>query len=109
MLKPILDNPVKERILLAILVRKEVYARDVSSIFGCYLLSVQNQLKKLEKGGVLVSRMKGRTRLYTFNPRYPFLDELKKLLQKALTFISDTEKEKYYSPRLRPRRAGKPL
>jgi predicted ArsR family transcriptional regulator len=109
MLKAVLDNSTKERILLTILVRKEVYARGIASIFGIHLLSVQNQLKKLEKGGVLVSRQKGRTRLYSFNPRYPFLDELKSLLNKSLQFIPKQEKNKYYIPRLRPRRAGKPL
>jgi predicted transcriptional regulator len=109
MLKPILDNSIKEKILLAALVQKEVYARGISSTFGTYLLSVQNQLKKLERGGVLLSRLKGRTRLYSFNPRYPFLAELTRLLEKALSFIPRNEKEKYYTPRLRPRRAGKPL
>lgn len=109
MLKPILDNPIKEKILLAVLVQKEVYARGISSTFGTYLLSVQNQLKKLERGGVLVSRLKGRTRLFSFNPRYPFISELKKLLEKAFLFVPNKDKDKYYTPRLRPRRAGKPL
>jgi hypothetical protein len=58
---------------------------------------------------VLASRLKGRTRLYVFNPRYPFLKELKALLEKALQFMPKAEKEKYYMPRLRPRRSGKPL
>ena len=109
MLKPLFDNDKKEKILLSILVQKEVYARDFSSAFKLPLFSVQNQLKNLEKGGVLASRQKGRTRLYSFNPRYPFLAELKGLLSKALQFIPKKEKEKYYTPRLRPRRAGKPL
>jgi predicted transcriptional regulator len=109
MLKPILDNPIKEKILFAVLTQNEVYARGISSTFGIYLLSVQNQLKKLERGSVLISRLKGRTRLYGFNPRYPFLIELKKLLEKALSFVPKNEKEKYYTPRLRPRRANKPL
>jgi hypothetical protein len=108
-LEPILDNKVKERILLTLLVRREEYARDIVGIFGGNLFPVQNQLKKLERGGVLVSWLKGRTRLYSFNPRYPFLKELKKLLEKALQFMPEKEKKKYYTPRLRPRRAGKPL
>ncbi|MFH1387190.1 MAG: winged helix-turn-helix domain-containing protein [bacterium] len=109
MLKPILDSPVKERILFTVLTRKETYARDLVALFGGHLLSVQNQLKKLENGGVLVSQLRGRTRLYSFNPRYPFLDELKALLQKALSFLGKEERKEYYQPRLRPRRAGKPL
>jgi DNA-binding transcriptional ArsR family regulator len=109
MLKPLLDNTIKEQLLLALLTGKELYARDFTAKFKVHLLSVQNQLKKLERGGVVVSRLEGRTRLYSFNPRYPFLNELKNLLSKALTFMSPQEKEAYYTPRLRPRRAGKRL
>jgi DNA-binding transcriptional ArsR family regulator len=109
MLEPILGNNIKEKILLTAFVRQEVYARDIAAIFDIYLLSVQNQLKRLEKGGVLASRLKGRTRLYVFNPRYPFLKELKALLEKALLFIPKAKIDKYYTPRLRPRRSGKPL
>jgi hypothetical protein len=109
MLEPILDNKIKERILLTLLVRKEAYARDIAVIFRSNLFPIQNQLKKLERGGVLASQLKGRTRLYSFNPRYPFLKELRNLLARALDFIPKSEKEKYYTPRLRPRRTGKPL
>ena len=109
MLEPLLDSKIKEKILLTLLVRKEIYARDVAAIFKTSLSPTQNQLKKLEKGGVVVSRLRGRTRLYSINPRYPFLNELRKLLEKALEFVPKKEKEKYYTPRLRPRRAGKPL
>ena len=109
MLESLFDSRIKERILLTLFVRKELYARDLASIFKTSLSPIQNQLIKLERGGVVVSRLKGRTRLYSFNPRYPFLPELKKLLSKALSFVPKKEKEKYYTPRLRPRRAGKPL
>jgi DNA-binding transcriptional ArsR family regulator len=109
MLESVLGNKTKEKILLTLLVRDDIHARDVVAIFRVSLSSVQNQLKRLEKGGVLVSRLKGRTRLYSFNPRYAFLGELKILLKKALDFIPKGEKEKYYAPRLRPRRSGKPL
>ena len=69
---------------------------------------VQNQLKKMEVGGVLVSRKVGRTRLFTFNPRYPFLKELQNLLEKALTFYPAEMQEKLLMNRRRPRRSGKP-
>jgi len=109
MLKAILDNKTKEKILLTLFVAKEAYARDLVVVFKGNLSSIQNQLKKLERGGVIVSRLKGRTRLYSFNPRYPFKKELEALLEKALSFMPKEQKKKYYTPRLRPRRAGKPL
>ena len=108
-MESLLGSKTKERILFTLLVRKEAHARDVATIFGIALSPTQNQLKKLEKSGVVVSRLKGRTRLYSFNPRYPFKIELERLLEKALSFVSSSEKSKYYTPRLRPRRAGKPL
>ena len=109
MLEALFSNKTKEKVLLAILARKETYARDIASIFKLNLSPTQNQLRKLERGGVVVSQLKGRTRLYSFNPRYPFLREIKALLAKAMEFISTEEKKKYYTPRLRPRRSGKPL
>jgi hypothetical protein len=62
----------------------------------------------LEQGGILYSRLKGKVRLFGFNPRYAFRKELESLLEKALEFVPDQDKEKYYRPRLRPRRTGKP-
>jgi len=57
---------------------------------------------------VLVSRKVGRTRLYTFNPRYPFRDELQALLEKALAFYPADIRERLLYNRRRPRRRGKP-
>ena len=50
---------------------------------------IQEQLEKLEGGGVIVSREVGRTVLYEFNPRYAFLQELKAILEKAISFYPD--------------------
>jgi predicted transcriptional regulator len=109
MIEVLLGNRIKERILLFLLTRKEGYAREISAAFGGQLTSYLNQLRKLERAGVLISRTKGKTRVYNFNPRYPFINELEKLLLKTLSFMPRAEKDKYYTPRLRPRRAGKPL
>ena len=69
----------------------------------------KKQLEKLELGGVLVSHTAGRTRLYGLNPRYPFLKELRSLLEKALSFYPSEERERLLMNRRRPRRRGKPL
>jgi hypothetical protein len=66
-------------------------------------------LDRLEAGGVLVSRDVGKTRPYVFNPRYPFLIELKALLDKALSFYPVEEQEKLSMNRRRPRAKGKDL
>ncbi|MFA5097604.1 MAG: winged helix-turn-helix domain-containing protein [Candidatus Margulisiibacteriota bacterium] len=109
MLEVIFGNKVSERILFSLLTQKEVYARNISSRFGLRLQSVQDQFKRLEKGGLLVSKIKGKTRLYYFNPRYALLDEVKELLEKAFSFLPEKDREKGYNLRLRPRRTGKPL
>ena len=109
MLEPILGSTNCERVLLFLLARKEGYAREMARFFATDLAPVQRQLEKLEVGGVLMSRTAGRTRLYEFNPRYPFLRELSALLEKALSFYPDEERALLGINRRRPRRRGKPL
>ena len=41
------------------------------------------------------SFLEGKTRSYQFNPRYPFLQELKDFLTKAYKFLPQSQKGKY--------------
>lgn len=109
MLTPLLGTENSERVLVFILARSAGYAREIAQLFNANLYAIQRQLDKLEAGGVLVSRTVGRTRLYEFNPRYPFLDELKQLLEKALSFYPEDVRESLIMNRRRPRRRDKPL
>ena len=108
MLEPILGSVNSERVLLFILTMGEGYGREIARFFDADPDSVQKQLTKFESGAVLISREAGRTVLYRFNPRYPFLPELKSLLEKALSFYPDEERERLMMARRRPRRRGKP-
>jgi hypothetical protein len=108
MLEPILGSESSERVLIFILARNQGYATEIARFFGSKLYAIQKQLDKFELGGVLVSRTAGRTRLYEFNPRYPFLKELKSLLEKALSYYPEVEQERLLMNRRRPRRRGKP-
>jgi hypothetical protein len=89
--------------------REEGYPREIARFYSTDLDPVRKQLDKLENGGILASRLAGRTRLYAFNPRYPFLKELKGLLKKALSFYPAEQQEALLMVRRRPRRRGKPL
>jgi len=109
MLESLLGSVNSERVLLFILTREEGYASEIAKFFDTDLYGVQKQLDKLETGGVLASRKAGRTRLYSFNPRCPFLKELKALLAKVMTFCPDDLRERLVMNRRRPRRRGKPL
>jgi predicted ArsR family transcriptional regulator len=109
MLTPLFGTENSERALIFLLERNEGYAREIAQFFDTNLYAIQRQLDKLEAGGVLVSRTAGRTRLYQFNPRYPFLNELKQLLEKALSFYPEEVRENLVMNRRRPRKRDKPL
>ena len=109
MLEAILGSKNRERVLQFILANGEGYAKEIADFYGTSLNPIQKQLEKLELGGVLVSRNVGRTRLFTYNPRYAFLKELKALLEKAREYYNPEEIERLTMRRKRPRRAGKPL
>ena len=109
MLASLFGSKTAERVLIFLAARDEGYAREMARFFETDLKSVQKQLDKLEAAGVLSSREVGRTRTYVFNPRYPFLSELKSLLEKALTFYPEEEREKLVMNRRRPRGKGKAL
>jgi hypothetical protein len=109
MIEVLLGSRNAERVLLYIFSRNEGYAREIASFYNTDLKSIQLQLDKFEKSGVLASRMVGRTRPYVFNPRYPFLSELKALLGKALSFYPAEEQEVLLMNRRRPRARGKAL
>jgi len=108
-LEPILGSSSCEKVLIFLLSRGEGYAREIARFFATDLDPIQKQLIKLEAGAVLVSRAVGRTRLFSFNPRYPMIDELRALLEKTLQFYPEDMRERLLMDRRRPRRRGKPL
>ena len=109
MLEYLLGNKTEEKVLFFISRYNEGYARNIALTFGVSLDPVQKQLRRLEAGGVIVSRFYGKVRLYRFNPRYPFLAELKALIEKAFKFLPQNEVDKYYMRRTRPRKQGKAI
>ncbi len=109
MLAPIFGSATREKVFLFLLVREKGYAREIAGFFGISLNQIQKQMDGLEVGGVLVSQTAGRTRVYEFNPRYPFLAELKALLEKAFSFYPQDVQENLRMNRRRPRRRAKPL
>jgi hypothetical protein len=109
MLEPLLGSTNAERVLMFILARGQGYTREIARFCGADPDSIQKQLAKFERGGVLASKPEGRTLLYRFNPRYSFLKELKGLLDKALLFYPPDEQDRLFVVRRRPRRKGKPL
>lgn len=109
MFEAILGSTSKERVLIYLRAREKGYARQIARFFNTSVTPIQKQLEALEERNVLYSEEQGRTLLYSLNPRYPLIKELRALLEKALTFYPPEEQEKLLINRRRPRRKGKPL
>lgn len=82
------------------------YASQIAKTFGISLNQAQNQLKKFEDVGILVSRKEGTTRTYYFR-RSPVTDTLRPFLRSMLEVLPKTSIEKYFRERRRPRRHEK--
>lgn len=108
MLEGLFGNSTVEKIFFALYAYGEGYPLGMAKLFGVPVNGIQQQLKRLENSGIVSSRLLGKIRLYTFNPRYPFLKELTSLIEKAYEFLPEREKDAYYRARTRPRRTGKP-
>ncbi|MDO9578612.1 MAG: hypothetical protein Q7J16_12065 [Candidatus Cloacimonadales bacterium] len=109
MLEALLGSINKERILIYLYCRESGYAKEIAEFYQVPLTPLLNQLNNLENGGILVSQQKGRTRFFQLNPRYPFLTELRQLLEKTLSFYPEDLQNQLQNNRRRPRRNGKAI
>jgi hypothetical protein len=111
MMEHLFGNPVIEKILFYLIVNQKCYPSQLKEVFQTPLYSFQRALARLERGGIIVHHKEGKTVVYQFNPRYPFLSELEAFLRKAYGFFPEEIRLKFYEPitRKRPRRLGKPL
>ncbi|TXS91944.1 ArsR family transcriptional regulator [Parahaliea maris] len=109
MIEAIVGSEGAERVLLFLAARNSGYAREIANNWSMDVSTVQNQLLRMERDGLLVSRTVGRTRVFEFNPRYAFKGEVIALLHKALTQLPQGVREQLTLDRRRPRRTGKPL
>lgn len=109
MIAAILGGKTAEKVMLYMQNYSEGYASAIAQTFSINLSVVQKQLQKFERAGVFVSQLKGKTRVYSWNPRYPFTQELQAFLQKALLLLPVEERKQFFTGRTRPRRTGKPL
>jgi DNA-binding MarR family transcriptional regulator len=109
MLEAIVGSEGAERVLLFIAARDKGYALEIADTFQMSVSNVQKHLERMERDGLLVNEKIGRTRLYRFNPRYAFKDEVEALFEKALSLAPEALRNKLLLNRRRPRRKGKPL
>lgn len=109
-LETLFGGKAAAKVLLFIENYGEGYASWIARTYEMPLSEVQKQLVKFEEAGILVSRMVGTSRMYTWNPRDPGLDGLRVMLRNTLDYGIPKERlAKYFRQRRRPRRKGKPL
>ena len=107
-LETLFGGKAAARVLLFIENYGEGYAAWISRTFDMPLSEVQKQLAKFEQAGVLVSRMIGTSRMFTWNPRDPALNGLRELLRETLAKgIPEGTLKEFYRQRQRPRRRDK--
>jgi len=87
----------------------ETYASAIAKDFSTSLGQIQRGLDRLEAAGVLVSKKIGKTRVYHFNPKSPFVPALREMVRIEYEGISEQDRRKLFSERRRPRRKGKPV
>lgn len=116
MLETVLGNKTAAYTLLYIEAAGSGYASQIASTFAIPLNSVQQQLKKFESCGLLVSYTVGKTRLYEFNPRGRSVQNIRTLLSAELDFLGSENSpiprnlyQQLFAPRNRPRATGKPV
>jgi DNA-binding transcriptional ArsR family regulator len=97
----------RTRVLLALALLPQSYARELARLLEVSLNGVQVALRGLERDGLIAAQAMGRTRLYALNPRYFARDELQKYLRR-LAQPETRLQERIAGLRRRPRRSGKP-
>jgi DNA-binding transcriptional ArsR family regulator len=110
------DNPLETlfgrtaaRLLLYLFHHGEVYATGAAKDLGIQLSAVQRQLQKLESVGFLSSKLAGRTRLYSIDPKSPTARKLQEFIGVFYEGMPLAERELMFRTRRRPRRGGKPV
>lgn len=104
-------NKNVEKVLMYLFLHEKANATELHHTFKTSLDPIQKTLRKLEEGGLLVSFLEGRTRVFQWNSRYPFLQEIKALAKKSYEFLPVDIQNNCYKPtkRKRPRKTGKPI
>lgn len=109
MLETIFGSETVATILLNIYHYEAIHARAIARNMGKVHGGIVLQLDRLEAGGLLVSKEVGRTRVYSFNPKSPYTEPVKKIVQITYDALPVKVKDKLFQERTRPRAKGKPV
>jgi len=107
MIEAIVGNRTAERVLLHIYHYGEIHAAAIASDYGTVVNPIRLQLERFENGNIFVSKAVGRTRLYSFNQKSPYVKPLMEILKITYEAIPLKEREQIFNQRRRPRKKGK--
>jgi DNA-binding transcriptional ArsR family regulator len=109
MIEAIFGNATAAKVMLYLFHYGEAYTTGIAQDMGMARSQVQKQLDRFEASGILVSKLMGKVRIYSFNPKLGVIKKLKELIQVFYDAMPMEEREKLFSERRRPRRRGKPV
>ncbi len=101
-------TPLRTRVLVFVALVEETYPREVAAVLDVPISNVQRVIGQYEEEGVLATRLFGRVRHVTLNPRWFARDALRAFLERYAVAFPDLA-AKADALRRRPRRSGKPI
>jgi DNA-binding IclR family transcriptional regulator len=98
----------RTEVLKALALLEETYARELARVLEAPLITIQRLVDDLEREGIVATRLIGKERRVTFNPRFFARADLQTLL---LRLSQDDERlaNAVSALRKRPRKKGKTL
>ncbi|EKO16395.1 hypothetical protein LEP1GSC132_0309 [Leptospira kirschneri str. 200803703] len=105
----IFGNGTASKVLLHVFHYNEIHSSAIAKDYNTAVTPIRLQLERFEKAGILVAKQIGRSRVFSFNPKSPFVKPIKEILSIFYNSLSIEEKETLFSTRRRPREKGKPV
>jgi hypothetical protein len=96
MLDAIFGNENTQKVLLFLFIHKKCYGTQLQRFLQIPLTSLQYSLNRLEEGGIIVSHLDRKTKIYQRNLAYPLMSELEELLKKAYMLLPFEEQKLYF-------------
>ncbi|MDV6237508.1 ArsR family transcriptional regulator [Leptospira ellisii] len=105
----IFGNGTASKVLLHVFHYNEIHSSAIARDYNVAVTPIRLQLERFEKAGILVAKQIGRSRVFSFNLKSPFVKPIKEILSIFYNSLSIEEKETIFSTRRRPREKGKPV
>ncbi len=107
MLEGIFGNKTAEKVLMHIFHYGEIHAAAIAKDYSISENQVRNQLERFENANVLTSKVVGKARVYSYNPKSPFTGKIQEIIKIAYNSMPLKEREMIFQTRRRPRKKGK--